>query len=63
MQTLSDVKEQQALERSQLAQEIKDLTAQDERLQPELSAAKRIGQDAKRAKEDVEDGIEDLNRW
>ncbi|TIC01884.1 hypothetical protein E3Q18_00525 [Wallemia mellicola] len=63
MQNLSDIKEQQALERSQLTEEIKTLTDQDERLQPELSAAKRMGEDAKRAKEDVEDGIEDLNTW
>lgn len=63
MQNLSDVKEQQALERTEVTEQIKNLTALDERLQPELSAAKRMGQDAKRAKEDVEDGIEDLNRW
>ncbi|TIB02678.1 hypothetical protein E3P94_00958 [Wallemia ichthyophaga] len=63
MQNLSDIKQNQSIERSNLTQQIKSLSTQDERLQSDLSAAKRMGIDAKRAKEHVQDGIEDLNSW
>ena len=63
MQNLSDKLEQQAQERNQIRNELANVAKQVDALGPERTAAERLGEDARRAKMDVEDGIEELNTW
>ena len=63
MQNLSDKLEQQAQERNQIRNELANVAKQVDALGPERTAAERSGEDARRAKMDVEDGIEELNTW